>query len=141
MRYHKLAGFGDELIKMHPPQNALVVTQEQFNTACNPAGPMDGPCAQMMTTWWVVRDGPGGGILYASRDEGDAHTWVSRQEAAHQDAFPEPTAVDMPAPGSDINQGVVALASEPTIFGMKRSTVILGTAVAAAAALFFVMRE
>jgi hypothetical protein len=48
---------------------------------------------------------------------------------AHPSPMPEPTAVDMPAPGSDAYPNAVE--RQPTILGLPRGLVLIGGAVAA----------
>jgi len=125
-------------VKQYRPGTKAVVSHEQFNNGCNPAEPKGGMCPQAMTSWWVVRRGHSGAILYAAKDEADARTWASQWEAQAgpngdtANLMPEPTAIDMPAPGTDVNAGVTDSGSDK-ILGMNKGTALLaGGAVLAA---------
>lgn len=139
MRYSRLGFFGESI----PVQDTVeyIVSQEQFGSTCNPAHDnKDKMCGMAMTTWWVAREGRGGPVVFADKDEGRVRTWASKQEAAANkpEAMPEPTDMETPAPGTDIEQGPRETTPGNTIMGFRPRTLLL--AGGAAAALFFMTR-
>jgi len=84
----------------------LYITHEQHNNACGPLAytPI---CPQVMTSFWVVRERSTKNPVFVHADEAAARTWMDKALASVMPAQdPDPTPVDMPFPGQDIDPGV-----------------------------------